>query len=292
MPETAFLAALSAYLSGPAALSPAPALLGVIEPALAAELPAVVLSLDEVHRLGAGLGERSQLITAGALPWQANIDLANPVLPAESDFRLLSPDRLQLILPHGGLKQKDGGDGAFGSADIAVRLGAVLFTVVDAAPAATEVSVDPLAGSLRFGAPLPATGTLRVDYVLGQWERRVIPIAGVIRVDVYGADAGAAVALSAAAMQALGNATGTELRGLRKLALSQIGPVRASDAAHASARLRSARLVFDYEHEMNRPDSSGGVIRTIQIGTTLEAARSVGGTVLIDSFPDATTKVR
>ena len=267
-PETAFLDALTAFLGGPAALSPSPALLGAAEPAAGADLPAVVLSLDEVHRLGAGLGERSMLITDGALPWQAAIDLANPVLSTDPSFRLLSPDRLTLVLPHGGLKQADGSDGPLGPPDLGVRLGATTFSVVNVAPAAGQVRADPLVGVLTFGAALPATGTLQVNYVLGQWERRVTPIAGSVRVDVYGADTAAAASLSAAVLDALGGATPAQIHGLRKLALAQVGSIVATDPAHASARRRSAVFAFDYEHEINRPDSSGGVIGSVLVQTT------------------------
>ena len=274
-PETAFLDALVAFLGGPAGLSPAPALLGAAEPAAGAELPAVVLSLDEVHRLGAGLGERSMLITDGALSWQADIDLANPVLSTDPSFRLLSPDRLTLVLPHGGLKQADGSDGPLGPPDLSVKLGATVFTVVNGAPAAGQVHADPLVGVLTFGAALPATGTLQVNYVLGQWERRVTPIAGSVRVDVYGADAAAAAALSAAVLDALGAATPAQIHGLRKLALAQVGSIVATDPAHASARRRSAVFAFDYEHEINRPDSSGGVIGSVLVQTTGDSSTQV-----------------
>ena len=39
------------------------------------------------------------------------------------------------------------------------------------------------------------------------------------------------------------------------------------------------------------PDSSGGVIRSVTIGTTLDALRSVAGVVVSDSFADAATQV-
>jgi len=291
MPETALLDAIAAFLAGPAALSPAPALIGVVEPAAALELPAVVLSLDEVRRLGAGLGERAVLISDGALPWAAAIDLANPVLPEEPTFLLLSVDRKTLVLPHGGLKRADGSDGALGPADLQVRLGATSFTVVNVAPAAGEVEADPQVGVLHFGAALPATGTLQVNYVLGQWERRVTPIAGSLRIDVYAADATAAVTLGSAVLAALGAVTTAQIRGLRRIALAQVGAVVATDAAHASARRRSAVLAFDYEHEVDRPDSSGGVIRSVPIATTLAAAHGAGDVVLIDDVADAATHV-
>ncbi len=274
MPETAFLDALLAYLaglSGPVALLPAPALLGISEPAAASDLPAVVLSLDGVRRLGAGLGERSLLITDSALPWQASIDLANPVLPEEPAFRLLSADRRTLTLPHGGLKRADGSDGLLGAADLSVRVGATVFAVVAAAPVGNQVQANAATGQLLFGAALPATGTLQASYVLGQWERRVTPIAGNVRLDLYGADGAAAVALSNAVLQALAGIGAAQIRGLRKLALSQIGPVLVTDPAHASARRRTALLAFEYEHEINRPDSSGGLIQRVDIATVVDA---------------------
>ncbi len=291
MPETELLDALAAFLSGPAGLLPAPALIGATEPSVATELPAVVLSLDAVRRLGAGLGERSMLVSGSALPWQAAIDLANPVLPDEPTFRLLSADRLTLILPHGGLKRADGSDGALGPADLSVRLGATVYAVVAGAPAGQQVSADPAVGVLLFGEALPPAGTLQVRYVLGQWERRVTPIAGTLRIDVYGADAAAALALSNAVLRALAGAAAPRIPGLRSLALTQAGPVVGTDAAHASARRRSALLAFDHEHELNLPESSGGVIRRVPITTVIEAARGDGDRVLIEAFVDRPTAV-
>lgn len=273
MPETAFLDALLAYLARPNVLLPAPALLGLVEPAALADLPAVVLSLDAVQRLGAGLGERALLISDSALPWSATIDLANPVLPDEPGFSLLSADRRTLTLPHGGLKRADGGSGTLGPADLSVRIGPRVFSVVDAAPVGDQVRASADVGQLQFGVALPAVGLLQASYVLGQWERRVTPIAGSLRIDLYGADGAAALGLSQAVLQALAAAIGnnTPVRGLRKLALAQIGPVVGTDAAHASARRRSAWLSFEYEHEINRPDSSGGVIQRVDIGTKVDA---------------------
>ena len=275
MPETAFLDAVLAWLAGltgPAALLPAPALLGISEPAALTDLPAVVLSLDAAQRLGAGLGERAMLVSGSALPGSAAIDLARPVLPAEPGLCLLSPDRRTLTLPHGGLKRADGSDGGLGPADLSVRVGATLFTVVSGAPAAGQVRADAAIGQLLFGAPLPASGMLQAGYVLGQWERRVTPIAGSLRIDVYGADGAAAAALSGAVLRALTDVSAAQIRGLRKLALAQIGPVAGTDAAHASARRRSALLAFEYEHEINRPDSSGGVIQRVAIATRVDAS--------------------
>src|SRR6185436_6871488 len=116
--------------------SPAPKLIGVVEPIDATELPALVVSIEQSQRLGNGLGERAVLVTQGALPWQAQINLANPVLPADPTFSLLSPDRLRLTLPHGGLVRVNGSSGSLGAADIQVLLNGAPRTLVSGPPAA------------------------------------------------------------------------------------------------------------------------------------------------------------
>jgi len=61
MAETFFLSSLATYLTA-AGLTPAPAQVGVAEPAATNELPAIVLSLEATERAKPGIGERSQLI--------------------------------------------------------------------------------------------------------------------------------------------------------------------------------------------------------------------------------------
>jgi len=268
--ESTFLQALAAYLGSAGVLLPAPAQVGVSEPTAAAELPAVVLWLEEVHRLGAGLGERAAMITNGALPVTARIDLANPALPEEPTFRLLSGDRRTLILPHGGWVKADGTGGLLSSADLQVNVAGAGRTVVNTAPGAAEVRPDASIGSLLFGAALPATGSVEATYVLGQWERRVTPIAGALRIDVRAASSADAQTLSDAVMAAL-DAGAAVPRGMRKLLLGQVTSVGPPAATLANARGRSLRFTFEYEHEINRPDSSGGVIRRIPITTRLRS---------------------
>jgi hypothetical protein len=264
--ETAFLDAIAAHLEAQVAL--AGASVGAAEPAAAADLPAIVLSLEEVHRQGAGLGERASLITNGTLPVSARIDLANPVLPEEPSFRLLSEDRRTLVLPHGGWVKADGTSGPLSSADLQVTVAGAARTVVNAAPGATEVRPDPAVGTLLFGAALPASGTVQATYVLGQWERRVTPIAGVLRVHVRAANAAEVEPLSVAVIDALDPLAALP-RGLRKIALSQVSSIGARVQELGNSRGRSLRLAFEYEHEIDRPDSSGGVIRRIPVLTRL-----------------------
>lgn len=266
--ETAFIDTLASYLQAQPAL--AAAQVGAAEPVAAADLPAVVLWLPEVHRLGAGLGEGATLIEGGALPVQATVDLANPVLPAEPTFRLLSEDRLTLVLPHGGWVKADATTGALAGADLQVSVAGVARTVVNAAPGAGEVQPDAAVGTLRFGAALPAAGLVQANYFLGQWERRVTPIAGSLRIDVRAADAAEVQALSQAALDALDPASGAVLpRGLRKAVLGAVSAVGAPVPTLAGARGRELSFTFEYEHEVNQPDSSGGVIGRITVLTRL-----------------------
>jgi hypothetical protein len=82
------------------------------EPVAALDLPAVVLSLEQAMRPSVGLGDQGATIRNGALAWSAQIDLAEPYLPDDPahTFSLVSGDRLQLTLPHGGLVHQDGAD--------------------------------------------------------------------------------------------------------------------------------------------------------------------------------------
>ncbi len=270
--ETAFLQALATHLGAPGRLLPAPARLGVSEPAVANELPAVVLWLEAVHRLGGGLGERAAMITDGALPVMVRIELANPVLPEEPTFRLLSVDKRTLVLPHGGWVKADGTSGLLSSADLQVSVAGVPRNVVNSAPGPNEVRPDAAVGTLLFGNPLPNAGIVQANYVLGQWERRVMPIAGSLRIEVRAGNAADAEALSAAVMDAL---DANLPRGLRKVVLGQVSAVGLPvSGGLAGIRSRSLAYTFEYEHEINQPDSSGGVIRRIPI-TTRVAATSI-----------------
>jgi len=269
MAESEFLNAIVNYLKTGAGLSPAPALVDIAEPVKATDLPAIVLSLDTVQRLGSGLGERSALITDGALPWTATIDLANPILLEEPTFVLLSPDRRQLILPHGGLRRADGGEGPLGPADLSVTVGDTAYTVVNTDPDTNEVRADPTVGLLTFGNPLPAAGKVVANYVLGQWERRVTELTGVLHVDVRDVAAEAVAQLSAAVVTALMQAPQVAIKGLRRIAVTELSSIGLADALRAKSRGRTALFDFQYEHEVNRPDSSGGIIRRIPITSRL-----------------------
>jgi hypothetical protein len=285
MAETFFLSSLATYLTG-ANLVPAPVQIGVAEPAQTTELPAIVLSLEATARANPGLGERAQLITNGVLPWHATIDLANPFLLEEPGFSLLDPTRRQLTLPHGGLVKQDGsdpGDQPLAAADITVLVGGNPRAVVAGAPGANEVRADGRIGTLTFGAALPHSGDVEVSYFLGQWEQRLERISGTLRLDVCAASAPDAQALSDAVLDALlAPAARQQVRRLLALVPASLGSIGAPETAPALRR-RSARLAFTFEREVNRPDSSGGIIARIPVTSQLG-----DGGVPPGSIPDST----
>jgi hypothetical protein len=271
MSEIAFLRSTTSYLTG-ASLQPAPNLVGTAEPDAGAQLPSLVLSLESTLRAPNGIGERAALIT-GALPWLATIDLANPVLPEEPDFSLLDGTRTVLTLPHGGLVKQDGSPPPLAAGDITVTAAGAAQTVVAGVPAAGQVQVDAAIGQLRFGTPLPPAGTVTVRYFLGQWEQRTRRSSGVLRIDVCDATANGVSALSDAVLDAL-QRPGAERAIRRLLALSPTGLSSVSrPETNPVLRRQSLRFAFTFEEELNKPDSSGGVLRRINGKVRVDATQ-------------------
>jgi hypothetical protein len=264
--ENAFLDTIANYLNTQANLTPAPAAVGVVEPAGVAGTPAIVLGLQNSKRLGNGLGERSAVITGGALPWTATIDLANPVLPTDPSFQLLSNDRKQLILPHGGLVRSDGTQGSLATPDLVITIDGASIPVVAAAPVGQQVAADPTIGILFFGTALPANGTLIANYFLGQWEQRVQQMSGVLRVAVTAVDPVTVRDLSNAV---LGVLEAPPIAGLRDMQLTELQPVRPPDPNAENIRTRVALFSFQFEFEINQPESSGGIILKVPVNSNV-----------------------
>jgi hypothetical protein len=270
MPEFAFIEALRVYLAGPAGLTPAPAQVGGALPSEEDQAPAVVLALQSVRRLRGGLGEGAETVE-GILAWTSRIDLAAPFLPGEPGFSLLSPDRRTLTLPHGGLIRADGLDGALGPADIAVSVAGAPCTLVAANPNAGQFTVDALTGQLTFGAAVPAAGEVVANYHLGQWERLAFLIAGELAVTVRAVEADDVAALTAGIGRAL--AGPNRLAGLSRLALVAVDAIGTAEDSLGGTRGQTARYTFEYEHIVNAPASSGGVIQTTPVTTNLRLLR-------------------
>ena len=271
MPEVAFLDAVAAFLAGPAGLSPAPGTVGFGEPVIGDVLPLLMLSLVTVNRLDIGLGGGLTEVSQGALPVTATIDLAQPVLPGPPPLQLLDPTRRLLTLPHGGLIRADGLDGPLGPGDIVVTVAGQLRTLSAGVPGPAQYAVDPLVGQLAFGAALPAAGAVVARYNLGIWERSTTLIDGTLDLGIWDTDLPRLGAISAVAVRALLGAARGPLPGLRRIGLASLGAVAAPQSAGPFARMRPARFGFQYEHILDAPASSGGIIRRVPITSRLAA---------------------
>lgn len=262
---------LQSYLTS-AGLSPVPKSIGVTEPVDNTDIPSVVLSLSELIIPSAGLGEHSEAVH-GSLQASSMIDLASPLLTTDTSFSLLSPDRRSLTLYHGGLVDKDGSNTNLGATDIQVALDGNAFTVVPAPPDSGEVSVSSSVGQLQFGDPLPAAGILTANYFVGQWERRVKQLGGLLDVFIFGSNNSDTVNISNKVISSLALAP-DNMTGLRRLLPAELGPVTGvgPDVGPATARQRQLRWHFDYENIIDRAESSGGIIERIKLRSRADSS--------------------
>ena len=282
MAELAFLAAVRTYLTSRPFTPPVAAnRIGAIEPVSSGDLPCIVLSLASSSRRRVGLGDRSELMT-GALPVDVEIDLADPTLPDDPTFTLIDDTRRAVTLPHGGLVRADGDEAVtpLTGADVTVLLNDAPLTVVPGVPAAGQVNVDPIAGLLVTGSALPPAGTLDISYFLGQWERRVERIAGELRLDACAATGAVAADLGAQSVERLlAPEAPREIVQLSSIELVALGSVEQRLATPPPGGggvthfRRTAQFAFEFQHLIDRVESSGGVIRTIPVTTRLEAVR-------------------
>jgi hypothetical protein len=259
---TAVLDAVAGHLRS--AMPQPPADIGVVEPSGAADLPSVVLALSQVESPLTAVGRMPSAVRTGALQVRTTVDLADPVLRIDGEeIRLLSDDRRTLQLPHGGIIRADGtADRPFAQPDLQVALGATTFAVVDAAPAADQLAVDPATGILTFGAPLAATGTLQLGYFVGTWEERVERYRGLLSATVAAENAADAARLGDDVVSAL-SAPLPVATGLRTMDPIDIGPVAAVAADGPAGRRRP--LTFRFEAELIFPliRTSGGPIAEV-----------------------------
>ncbi|MCA9538253.1 MAG: hypothetical protein KC620_05165 [Myxococcales bacterium] len=265
VPEQAALNAAVAALQT-AGLLPAPVLIGLDEPVRKQDLPALVVSLDEGRRGGGGLGAGLAVIEKGALQVVFNLSMANPVLADDPSVVLWDAPTRVLTLPHGGLVRRDRADLPLAPGDFDFFVNNDPWTLVNAPPINKQVRVDAFGGRVTLGAvPLP-NQTIRAVYHVGQWERTRTQVEGVLAVEVLTAVAATTASLSEAVVEAL---TTPALRArdpqflfaaVRKL--SSIGLAEAV----TTARRRTARFAFIFEHVVDRP-ASGGVIERIPLST-------------------------
>ena len=266
-----FADALREYLGE--ALDPRPASIGGGYPVLAVELPAVSMSFSEVSGRLNGLGAVPGPVMTGALQIETSLDLAHPAAAfPEGEVELLSPDRLVLQLPHGAIVRADGTPAPpFGPDDLRVALGGTAFTVVNHPPGAGEVEPEPETGELRFGAPLPATGTLELAYLVGTWEVRAARYQGELTLELFAESVAGVEELSRRLEAALEEQQQPPIRGLKSLAPRSWGPVvvvAGVGQGRRGSRSRALRYAFDYELVEPVVRTAGGPIARVEVRST------------------------
>lgn len=263
MAALAFIQQMQSYLTSEASLSSAA--VGVALPIENTDLPAIVLSLDNLQIPSVGLGQHTEVVS-GALAVQTIIDLSDPLLNDGSGFSLLSPDRLMATLLHGGLVDSEGSSTPLEAADIQVNIDGNPVALNQNTPAAGEFSVSVLDGQLTFGSPLPASGTLTASYFIGQWQRIVEQLSGDLSTLVVGSSSIVSETLSNSLVNVVSSAH-QSITGLRQLNLSQLSAVNAFDMGATAASQRVLAWRFTFEHIINQPESSGGIIQRIILRT-------------------------
>lgn len=251
------------------ALMPDPPAIGAAYPAEAGDLPTVSLSLSDVGQRLVSVGRLPRPTQKGALRIVTELDLADPVarFPDET-VQLLSSDRRELQIPHGAIVRSDGTNiRPFAAEDLRVEVGGTVLTVVDAAPSAGQVRPEPDTGELRFGAPLPATGSLELGCFVGQWDVRSERYQGVLAVEAFAADADAVDALTRRLEAALGEDAWGGVAGLRRLAPLQLGPIVPDSDAAGGAGARRRRLTYGFDYELIEPVvlAGGGIIASVAV---------------------------
>ena len=271
MAEVAFLTAMRDYLAGSAGITPAFATAGFANAGRNASFPLLSLSLSAVERVHIGLGGGATEVSDGALQVISTIDLANPVLDGADGFSLLDGPRTGLTLPHGGLIRADDLPGALGPSDLTVTVDGTPRTLVAGTPAGNEFTADPLVGQLTFATALPASGSLVATYHLGIWERSTTLIRGTFDMDVWDSDVTRLVAVSDQSVRAVLATVDGGLSGVQKIALASLGPIGDEQPNPLSGRMRRAQFAFEYEHIVDLPMSSGGIISRVATTTELAA---------------------
>jgi len=242
--------------------------IGVAEPASAADLPTVAISLQQLVNPCIGLGAHRQ-IQSGALPARTEMNLDNPVLIDDTRILLLSADRLALTLFHGGLVEEGGSTAPLQASDILVERNGTPFTLVENTPRAGEYRVDAVLGQLVFGEPLPSDGLIQAEYFIGQWERVVYQLQGCLIITSIAASNMEVQTLSDFVFEAL---VDQDIKGLRELEIVRIGPVTAFHRELPVMRARELQWQFDYECVVDLPDAAGGIIERVKLFSQTDGA--------------------
>lgn len=249
--------------------SPTP--VGPVRPGATTELPAVALSLAGIEQALTSIGATPAPSRRGALPVARDVDLADPTItfPDGEIVDLLSGDRRRLHFPFGPVVAAGGEPVlALAPADLTVLIGGAGQAVVADAPTAGQVQGRPDTGEIVFDDPLPAAGTLRIEFFVGQWEVSTARYQGELTIEAL-ADDPTIEPLSRQIVDALDGLRPGDLPGLQSLRPLRLGPITTTALGPTDgdgqprARSRTAAYRFDFEVETPDLGSGGGLIERI-----------------------------
>lgn len=264
MAALAFIQQIQSYYSASPSLSSAS--IGVALPRLTADLPNISLALNNLQIPSIGLGQHTEVVS-GALGVETVIDLAQPILEsADGSVTLITADRLLATLLHGGLVDQDGTDTPLQASDIQVSINEVPLVLNQTSPSPGQFAVSAINGQVQFGEALPASGTLRVSYFIGQWQRIIQQLSGELRLQIMSANLAEAENLSNDVVSLSTNAA-EQIGGLSSLHLNQLSEINNQSFDNGVAYYRTAVWHFMFENIINQPESSGGIIQSIVLRT-------------------------
>ncbi|CAN5144697.1 hypothetical protein BH18ACT4_BH18ACT4_08470 [soil metagenome] len=276
------LDAMSAYLA--AELAPDGPAIGAL-PAAADDLPVVVLSVGAVTQQVSAIGRIPAPSRRGALPVSQDFDLADPAVtfPDGERVNLLAPDRRSLHFPYGPVVAADGtGVPALTGSDLVVTVTGAPLDVVAGDPDAGEVVGDPALGEVSFGAPLPPTGTLHLEFFLGEWSVETYRFQGELLVQVATATPGETDALSRRVEDALRAVNPMRVPGWYRADPISLGPILVGAGSLPAARSRALDYRFDFELEEPLLGTGGGLIGTVAVDSSVEVVP--GPTLFLEHF--------
>lgn len=238
-------------------------------PRLAAEVPAIAMSMEDVTETGAGLGADATSVMQGALSITSSIDLADPVLrfPHET-VDLVSGDRMSLTVPHGPLVNANGGpDGPLAAEDIAVEIDGAPLTLAAASPAAGEFAIDRNSGLIVVADPLPAAGEFKAGYFVGRWEVKTVRLSGTLHLDLFIRTNASVEDLTG---QLFGLFANHAVPGLKKINVTAMTTIDVPERPTGNTRTRRISFDFNFEHATPRIPTGGGVISTVDFTSQLK----------------------
>jgi len=239
---------------------------GPVQPYVVAEIPAVTITLAKLTCAKVGVGGNPSNLLSGALAVELNLALSNPVItfPNNETVDLLEADRLSLRMPHSPLVDREGVTPEYlNEDDLTVTLNGTPLTVVQSTPSTNQCRLAPAGAMLEFGTPLPATGTLVIQYFIGQWEAETTRCAGMLQFDIFASGAAGTEQLSNEVSLALAENPQTIAKGLTRLSPVRWGAIQRPRYPKGQTMARSLQYGFTFDHEQAKISTGGGPIRII-----------------------------